>query len=133
MNTVILKIKTVRGRKMVDRPLGVTILCILSWIGAIILIGLGAVGAIASIAIGSGLGLVLSLTILIIGILLFFVTFALWQLKMWAWWLVIILNVIQIVLGIGSAVSQGSAGPIIGIIIPVIIVIYLWTVKDHFR
>ena len=76
---------------------------------------------------------VLSLTILIIGILLFFVTFGLWQLKMWAWWLVIILNVIQIVLGIGSAVFQGSAGPIIGIIIPVIIVIYLWTVKDHFR
>ncbi len=118
---------------MVDRPLGVTILCILSWIGAIILIGLGAIGAIASIAIGSGLGLVLSLTILIIGILLFFVTFALWQLKMWAWWIVIILNVIQIVLGVGSAVSQGSAAPIIGVIIPIIIVIYLGTVRDHFR
>ena len=118
---------------MVDRPLGVTIICILSWIGAIILIGLGAIGAIASLAIGSGLGLVLSVSILVIGILLFFVTFALWQLKMWAWWLVIILNIIQIVLGIGSAVSQGSAGPIIGIIIPVIIVIYLWTVREHFR
>jgi len=118
---------------MADRPLGVTILCILSWIGAIILIGLGVIGAIASLAIGSGLGLVLRVSILVIGILLFFVTFALWQLKMWAWWLVIILNIIQIVLGIGSAVFQGSAGPIIGIIIPVIIVIYLWTVRDHFR
>jgi len=122
-----------RGRKMVDRPLGVTILCILSWIGSIILIGLGAVGAIAALALAIPLAVVLALTILIIGILLFFVTFALWQLKMWAWWLVIILNVIQIVLGIGSAVSQGSAGPIIGIIIPVIIVIYLWTVREHFR
>lgn len=118
---------------MADRPLGVTILCILSWIGALILIGLGAIGAIAALALAIPLAVILAAIILIIGILLFFVTFALWQLKMWAWWLVIILNVIQIVLGVGSAVSQGSAGPIIGIIIPIIIVIYLWTVKEHFR
>jgi hypothetical protein len=120
-------------RKMADRPLGVSILCILSWIGSIILIGLGSIGAIAAIAIGAPLGLLLSLSILIIGILLFFVTFGLWQLKSWAFWIVMILNIIQIVLAIGTAVIQGTAGPIVGIIVPIIIVIYLGTVRDHFR
>ena len=115
---------------MVDRPLGVTIICILSWIGAIALIGIGALLVLGGIIFP--LLAVLGAVFLVIGIISFLVTFALWSLKMWAWWLIVILNVISIVSGIGSAVAYGDISLIGGIIIPIIIVIYLWTVRDHF-
>ena len=116
---------------MVDRPLGVTIICILSWIGAIALIAIGALMVLGGLFIP--LLAVVGAVFLVIGIVSFLVTFALWNLKMWAWWIIVILNVISIVSGIGSAVAYGDFSPIFGIIIPVIIVIYLWTVRDHFR
>ena len=78
---------------MVDRPLGVTILCILNFIGAIALIAIGAIAVFFGI-IWVGFA-IFGAVILVIGIILFFVTFALWNLKMWAWWLTIILNVIS--------------------------------------
>jgi len=116
---------------MTDRPLGVTIICILSWIGAIALIAIGALMVLGGLFIP--LLAVVGAVFLVIGIVMFLVTFALWNLKMWAWWLIVILNIISIVSGIGSAVAYGDFSPIFGIIIPVIIVIYLWTVRDHFR
>lgn len=116
---------------MTDRPLGVTIICIISWIGAIGLIAIGALMVLGGIFIP--LLAVIGAVFLVIGIVSFLVTFALWNLKMWAWWIIVILNVISIVSGIGSAVAYGDFSPIFGIIIPVIIVIYLWTVRDHFR
>ncbi len=116
---------------MVDRPLGVTIICILSWIGAIALIAIGALFVLGGLIIFPLLA-VIGAVFLIIGIVSFLVTFALWNLKMWAWWLIVILNVLSIVSGIGSAVAYGDFSPIYGIIIPVIIVIYLFTVRDHF-
>jgi uncharacterized membrane protein YkvI len=48
----------------------------------------------------------------------------------WAWWLIIILNIISIVSGIGGAVAASDFSPIYGIIIPVIIVIYLFTSSE---
>jgi hypothetical protein len=116
---------------MADRPLGVTIICILNWIGAIALIAIGALFVLGGLFIP--LLAVIGAVFLVIGIVSFLVTFALWNLKMWAWWLVVILNVISIVSGIGSAVGYGDFSPIFGIILPVIIVIYLITVRDHFR
>jgi len=118
-------------KKMADRPLGVTIICILSWIGAIALIAIGALAVIGGFFLP--LLFIVGAVFLIIGIVMFLVTFALWQLKMWAWWLIVILNIISIVSGIGSAVATADFSPIIGIILPVIIVIYLWTVRDHFK
>ena len=115
---------------MVDRPLGVTIICILSWIGAIALIAIGAAAVIGGFFFP--LLFIVGAVFLIIGIVSFLVTFALWQLKMWAWWLIVILNIISIISGVGSAVAAGDAWPLVGIILPVIIVVYLWTVKDHF-
>jgi hypothetical protein len=116
---------------MTDRPIGVTIICILSWIGAIALIAIGALFVLGGLFIP--LLAVIGAVFLVIGIVSFLVTFALWNLKMWAWWIIVILNVISIVSGIGSAVAYADFSPIFGIIIPVIIVIYLWTVRDHFR
>jgi hypothetical protein len=117
--------------KMVDRPLGVTIICILNWIGAIALIAIGVVAVIGGFFLP--FLFIIGAIFLVIGIISFFVTFALWNLKMWAWWLVVILNFISIISGIGGAVAAGDFSPIFGIIIPVIIVVYLITVRDHFR
>jgi hypothetical protein len=117
---------------MVDRPLGVAVICILQFIGAIILIALGAVVGIVGVTLIPGwpgygaLAATLGLGVLVLGIVMFIVTFGLWQLKAWALWLTIILNIISIILSI-----LGGALP--GIIIPLIVLIYLLVVRDHFR
>ncbi|MFX1519638.1 MAG: hypothetical protein ACFFCD_06940 [Promethearchaeota archaeon] len=54
------------------------------------------------------------------------VTFGLWQLKAWALWLTIILNIISIILSI-------VGGTLPDIVIPLIVLIYLIVVRDHFR
>ena len=100
---------------MTDRPLGVTIICIIQFFGAIILIASG----IFVIIVGPLLFFdVLGTLIVVLGILAFFVTFGLWQLKSWALWLTVILNIISIVLNVFT-------GAFFGIIIPIIVVIYL--------
>jgi uncharacterized membrane protein (DUF2068 family) len=117
---------------MADRPLGVTIICILQFIGAIILIILGALLVLGGLFLGPLLAVV-GAVFLVLGLISFFVTFGLWKLKSWAFWITIIINIIEIVTGIGSAVAAGDYSPILSIIIPLIVVIYLFTVRDHFR
>jgi hypothetical protein len=119
-------------KKMADRPLGVTIICVLQFIGAIILIALGALLVLGGLLLGPLLA-VIGAVFLVLGLISFFVTFGLWKLKSWAFWITIIINIIEIVTGIGSAVAAGDYSPIFGIIIPLIVVIYLFTVRDHFR
>jgi lysylphosphatidylglycerol synthetase-like protein (DUF2156 family) len=111
---------------MADRPIGVTILCILSWIGAIVLIAFGAIAAIAGAGGGWGWLMLSGVAMLILGIVLFLITFGLWQLKKWAWWIAIILFIISIVFGVVGAAY-------FGVIIPVICLIYLIIVREHFR
>ncbi|MFX1519636.1 MAG: hypothetical protein ACFFCD_06930 [Promethearchaeota archaeon] len=111
---------------MADRPIGVTIICILQWIGAIVLIALGALAAIAGLAGGYGWAFIAGAIMLILGIIMFFITFGLWQLKKWAWWITIILNVISIIF-------SAAGGAFFGVIIPLIVLIYLIIVREHFR
>jgi uncharacterized membrane protein (DUF2068 family) len=117
---------------MADRPLGVTIICILQFIAAIILIALGAIFTLI-LAILVPLLAILGVFILVLGIISFIVTFGLWNLKNWAFWLTIIVNVISIVTGIATGVYAGDPSAFTGIIIPLIVVIYLFTVREHFR
>ena len=117
---------------MAERPLGVTIICILQFIGAIGGIVIGALAVLLGLAIASGLLLALGAVILVIGIIAFFVTFGLWKLKSWAFWLTIIINIVSILSSISTALS-GYPSAIGGLIIPLIVMIYLFTVKDHFR
>jgi len=113
---------------MAERPLGLTIICILGFLGAILgilgglaIFGLGAFfggmiegmfwGALG--ALGSGIGIVA----LIISIVLLYAYYGLWNMKKWAWTWTMILEIISILLSLASLNA--------GIIIPVIIVIYL--------
>src|SRR5256886_13428285 len=103
-----------------SRPIGVTILAVLTILGGVLLLLLGIVViAFSSLLVGVGLplgfgltGSVLGAIVLIFGIIWIAVGSGLLNLRPWAWWLAIIVMVLSIVGSIGSpvfAVLPGSA------------------------
>jgi uncharacterized membrane protein HdeD (DUF308 family) len=97
------------------RPLGVTIIAILTIIGGIIFLASGLVLLIV------GIGIVL----LALGIAYLVMAYGLWKGKGWAWTITLILSVIGIILGIVS-IAAGNIGAIIGIIINGVVIYYLY-------
>ena len=122
---------------MADRPLGVTIIAILQLLGSIAGLALGAlmvmggmlipIFGIIIVAIGAFM-----IIWAIIGILLFW---GLWGLKGWAWMITMIWNIIQLILNVYNFWNTSFVDYtyLINIIIPLIIVIYLFFVRDAFR
>lgn len=122
--------------RLVARPLGITIICLLGFLNAIsmILIGLGLVG-VASLAgltgtvvgsVISGLGITGGLAFLVLGILTFVIVYGLWEMQKWAWSWTIFFEGLAFILSLLS-------GNVIGVIISGIIVAYLWMNKGLFR
>lgn len=118
-----------------ERPLGVTVICILGWIGAILSIigGIGIaflgplLGAFAEVPAMAGVVVgFLGIVTLILGLVLLVAFYWLWQMKKTGWTIVMVLEIIGIIM---SLVSLN----IWNIIIPVIIVLYLYTKKDLFK
>ena len=108
-----------------DRPLGVTILAILQLLGGIISV----FGGLAIVMIFPVIfTLILGAILLIVGLVGLIVGWGLYTMKSWAWMLAMILNIINIILGIINF-------DLISLIIPVIIVIYLNQpdIKSRFR
>ncbi len=115
-----------------SRPIGVAILAILIiLVGAILL--LGAIGflfltgfaAIRGLPTFFGVaGATLGIIVLILALLFIGVGLGLWHLRSWAWWLAMIVLFIDII---------GSLGDPVGIVIPLILLIYLLLVRHHFR
>ena len=114
------------------RPIGVAILAIL-----IVLVGviffLAALGLflLAGFAAFQGLptffgltGAVLGTVFLVLALVFIGVGLGLWHLRIWAWWLAIIVLVFSIV---------GSLADLTGLVIPLILLIYLLLVRHHFR
>ena len=116
---------------MADRPLGVTIICILGFLGALIYIaggaaifGLGGLGMMAIPAIG-GLVTVMGAVVLVIGIVLLLAFFWTWKMRKRGWTIVMILEIIGIILSL-------LAMDFISIVLPIIIVIYLFLKRGLF-
>ena len=116
-----------------SRPLGVTILAILTILVGIILLLVGIViTAFASLLAAFfapmfGLPFVLiGVLILLVGILMLVSGFGLLKLRMWAWWLAIISFVLGAVSSILSASYVSAA-------IEVLLIIYLIVVRKHFH
>ena len=113
------------------RPLGVAILAIL-----VILVGVFLLLAGILALLGAGLaflggfgffglvGFVAALLFLIFGLIFVGVGLGLWHLRSWAWWLAIIVLILEIL---------GSLGSPITLILPLLIFIYLVLVRHHFR
>ena len=109
------------------RPLGVTIIAVLVAIGAIFEI----IGGLALLAIFAPVGIFA----LIVGVISLFVAWGLWTLKPWAFWLVVIVEVIHLVQAVLS-VARGQGVGIGDIIFPVVILLYLFldrNVRAAFR
>ena len=96
------------------RPLGVTIIAILTAIGGIVFLASGAVLIV-------GIGIIL----LALGIAYFVMAYGLWTGKRWAWTITLILSVIGIIVAIASIVA-GNVGAIISIIIHGVVIYYLY-------
>jgi uncharacterized membrane protein HdeD (DUF308 family) len=97
------------------RPLGVSIVAILTAIGGIVFLTSGAVLLII------GIGIIF----LAIGIAFLVVSYGLWRGKRWAWTVTLILSVIGIILAIAS-LAVGNMGAIVSIIIHGVVIYYLY-------
>jgi len=107
----------------IHRPLGVTIIAILTAIGGIVFLASGAVFLLI------GIGIIF----LVIGIAFLVVAYGLWRGKRWAWTVTLILSVIGIILAIAS-IAIGNVGAIVSIIIHGVVIYYLYrpNVKEFF-
>jgi uncharacterized membrane protein HdeD (DUF308 family) len=97
------------------RPLGVTIIAILTVIGGLIFLGSGLVLLIV------GIGVIL----LALGIAYLVMAYGLWKGRGWSWTITLILMVIGIIVAIASIVA-GNGASIVSIIIHAVIIYYLY-------
>lgn len=117
------------------RPMGITILAVLSAIGGV----LGILGGIALIGLGGvasastgtaayfGLGAIWGLLVLAAAIASLVFAYGAWTLKPWAWPLGVALQIISLALSVLAILSGGDiAGQIISIAIAAIILYYLF-------
>ena len=98
-----------------QRPLGVTIIAILTVIGGLIFLSSGLVLLIV------GIGVIL----LALGFAYLVMAYGLWQGRRWAWTITLILMVIGIIVAIASIVA-GNGASIVSIIIHAVIIYYLF-------
>ncbi|HLC39746.1 MAG TPA: hypothetical protein VJJ76_02590 [archaeon] len=119
------------------RPLGITIICVLGWLSALIAIlgglalfgittGLGTVIGGVPGGVLAGLGSVAGLLIFVLGIATAYVLYGLWQMKKWGWTWTMVLEGISLLIALPSF-------NIVGIAIPAIIIFYLWTNQKRFK
>jgi uncharacterized membrane protein HdeD (DUF308 family) len=97
------------------RPLGVTIIAILTIIGGIIFLASGIVLLII------GIGIIL----LALGIAYLVMAYGLWKGKGWAWTITLILSAIGIIVALVS-IAFGNVAAIINVIIHGIVIYYLY-------
>ena len=107
------------------RPLGITIIAIivaiygiLSIIGGIALLSASATAAIIAI---------------VLGVLQLILAWGLWTLQRWAFWATVVIEVLAVINGILALTGHSTAGPapgIIGIIIALIVLIYLFADRN---
>ena len=97
------------------RPLGVTIIAILTIIGGLIFLASGLVLLII------GIGIIL----LTLGIAYLVMAYGLWKGKGWAWTITLILSAIGIVVALLS-IAAGNIGAIFSIVIHGVVIYYLY-------
>ncbi len=110
------------------RPTGVTVIAILAAIsgvfevlGGLALLGLGAFGAAMGGPLLAYFGTFGGIILLALGVVTLYAAWGAWNLKAWAWTLLVVLTVIGVVLSLFSLRRS-----IFGLIVDVIILVYLF-------
>jgi len=118
------------------RPLGVSILAILSLLGAIlfglIAVVIGIIGVVAGnaiLGIFAGIGVVIFFLFAVFNLVKFI---GLWTMKPWGWWLIIILSVLSMFSSIGTAIASKNMLMLSTMAWDFIIIIYMWLNKRVF-
>jgi hypothetical protein len=119
-----------------SRPLGITIIAAILGISAIIAVVLLILGLNHISNAGMGAGMTPATSTVLLGALIlgFFeiaVAWGLWTLRPWAFWTVAVIEVIRLILGLYDVLilRQAIIAGILSLIIPIIILIYLFA--DH--
>ena len=101
-----------------------TILAVLMVLGALRILGT------ADDAVLLGLALVF----LLLSLLLLAAGIGLWNARPWAWWLAVVVLVLYLLTRIGDAAVARQIGPaiLIGFILPLLILVYLLSVRGRF-
>lgn len=124
---------------MAERPLGVTVACILGFVGAAFWIAMGALTARAGSLAGSiagaeemGMIAVLAGSVsIIVGIILLLGLYWTWKLRKRGWAIVMVFGITGLAISSLSVLS-GAYLDAIGIIIPLVLVIYLYMKRGVF-
>jgi uncharacterized membrane protein (DUF2068 family) len=120
------------------RPIGVTIIAILLGIQAIVQIIFGILIFVSTTALAPITGLFVGWIPLAVGILLFVLAYGLWTLKPWAYWVMLVLEGLNILLNLFnlSQPNHSIFGILSGGLLSIIIVIYMLVdrnVREAFR
>ena len=109
------------------RPLGVTIIAILTAIGGMVFLATGIAGVVSAPFLSDlgGVAAATGIISLLLGIAYFVMAYGLWKGKRWAWTITLILSVIGIILAIAS-IALGNVGAIVSIIIHGVVIYYLY-------
>ncbi len=108
------------------RPLGITIIAILLFIQAVLVIVGGIFSFFGHLFSNPLSGLLVGWIPLAIGVLLFILAWGLWTIKPWAYWATLVLEIVNIVLHFfGYQQTHSFFAIISGGIISLIVVIYL--------
>ena len=101
------------------------------------MLGLGALSLMAGLAfpIVGFILMALGAFMIVWGIIGFLIFWGLWGLKGWAWLITIIFNIISLIMGVFGFYTSGFLDytQLINVAIPLIIIIYLFFVRDAFR
>jgi len=94
-------------------------------LGVLLVFGVGAVATFGGLIPGLS-GVASGVAIVILGLITMGVAVGIWRLRMWAWWVMVILMLANIAF---AAVAQNW----LGLVLPVIIFLYLLAVRGSFR
>ena len=107
------------------RPLGITIISIILAVEGI----LGIISGIVLLTAGGAIG-TLGIITLILGVLHLVLAWGLWTLKTWAFWGVVILEVLVLIDGIFGLGQGQQAHGILSLIFAVVVLIYMFADRN---
>ncbi len=115
-----------------ERPAGVTLLAILYVLNAIVAFVGAAMLMWVGTALGGMSGLICTAPFLLLGVFFLLVAMGLFAMKSWAWTVGLVFAILGLLGGLGGA-AGGNYVSVANLILNLIIIVYLFKVKEYFR